>query len=591
MPAIFAGLLVLSAAATGALAQATDLPDSVRPGAIRPQDTGKRTLPEKPPEKVMEVPPVIERPFEVDQGPKVKVENFRLVAARDLPRYGVSLDEIQALLQKQIEQRPEGFTIGQLQEAADVVTRYYREKGLILAQAVVPVQTVAGGTVDIHVYEGKLDRILTEGNEIYDEAVLKAPFKHLLDRPVSKAEVESALLQLTDFPGLTVFGVFQPGQLVGTADLVLRVQEEKRFDVSYRLDNHGLQETGRWRLRPTVEWNNVTGGADKLTMSVQQTYHPKNNLFYSFDYDRYLGYGITAGFTWNRNTFNVGGEFKDQDIKGETRQQGVYMEKSWIRSRQMNFSTRLGFTHKRSKTQTRGRVTNRDKLSVFTLEASFDNVDTRFRGIDFATLELSRGLNDFLGAMGSHLEALDEPPGFRPSRQAGPPDSRFAAGQFSKIFVTASRLQTIRPNLSLLLRGEYQWSPDTLVPMEQYSVGGPDNVRAFPPAQALLDETLFVSAELIHNMPFVTDVQAIGNRTWGELVQLSIFYDLAVGRLNKPLPNDPQGYVNFKGAGLQMRFNLPGTLDARLISAWDLAGNTADNGRKPQIWADITYHF
>ena len=92
-------------------------------------------------------------------------------------------------------------------------------------------------------------------------------------------------------------------------------------------------------------------------------------------------------------------------------------------------------------------------------------------------------------------------------------------------------------------------------------------------------------------MPFITDVQAIGNRTWGELVQLSIFYDLAVGRLNKPLLTDPHGYVNFKGAGVQLRFNLPGTLEGRLISAWDLAGNTAANGRKPQIWADLTYRF
>jgi len=571
--------------------QAPKLPDSVRPGAIRPEETGKRTMPPTPPENVMQVPPVIERPFQVDKGPKVAVNKFHLVGARDLPRYGISLDEIRALLKKQIDQHPEGFTIGQLQEAADVVTKYYRGKGLILAQAVVPVQKVAGGTVDIKVMEGKLDRVLAEGNEMYSTAVLTAPFKHLLHRPVSKAEIESALLTLTDFPGLTVFGVFQPGQLVGTADLVLRVQEEKRFKVSYRLDNHGLQETGRIRMRPTVVWNNVTGGADKLTVSVQQTYHPKNNLYYSFDYDRYLGDGFSIGATWNRNTFDVGGQFRDQNIAGETRQVGGYLKKSWFRSRQFNLSTKFSLTHKKSKTQTRGRVTNLDRLTVFSVETDFDNVDTRFKGIDFATVKASRGLNDFLGSMGSHLDAQKQPAGYRPSRQAGPPDGRYAAGQFTKVFATASRLQTITPNLSVLVRGEFQWSPDTLVPMEQYSVGGPDNVRAFPPGQSLLDTALFVSGEVIHNMPFITDKPAIGNRTWGELIQFSIFYDLAVGKLNKPLPNDPQGYVNFKGAGVQMRFNLPGTLDARLISAWDLAGKEANNGRKPQIWADITYHF
>jgi hemolysin activation/secretion protein len=576
---------------TVVFAQSTGLPQSVRPGAIRPEETGKRLVPLAPPEDVMQVPPVIERPFEVDTGPKVTVKKFRLVDARDLPDFGISLDEMQALLKEQLAKHPEGFTIGQMQLAADSITRYYRSKGMILAQAVVPVQTVAAGIVDIQVYEGKLDRVLTEGNVMYDPVILKAPFKGLLHRPVTKAQVESALLQLTDFPGLTVFGVFQPGRLVGTADLVLRVQEEKRFDFSYRIDNHGLPETGRWRLRPTIVWNNITGGADRLEISLQQAYHPKNNLFYSFDYDRYLGNGFSMGFNTNRNTFDVGGEFRNQDITGETRQIGGYIDKTWIRSRRLNLSTRFRFTHKKSNTRTRGRFTNKDELSVFTLETSFDNVDTRFKGIDFVTVDLSRGINDFLGAMGSHLDALKLPVGQRPSRQAGPPDGRYAAGQFSKIFITASRLQTIRPNTSLLLRGEFQWSPNFLVPLEQYSVGGPDNVRAFSPAQALLDRAGFISAEIIQNMPFITDVQAIGNRTWGELIQLSIFFDYAVGKLNKPLLTDRHGYINFKGAGLQLRFNLPGTLEGRLISAWDTAGKEAANGRKPQIWADLTYRF
>jgi hemolysin activation/secretion protein len=576
---------------TSVFAQSSRLPESVRPGAIRPEETGKPLMPPKPPGEILKIPPVIKRPFKVEAGPKVVVQKFHLVDARDLPRYGISLAEIRSLLKKQIADHPKGFTIGQLQQVADAVTRYYRGKGLILAQAVVPVQTVASGVVDIQVYEGKLDRILTEGNHLYSATTLKEPFQDLVHRPVSKAEIESALLQLTDFPGLTVFGVFKPGELVGTADLVLRVQQEKRFNVSYRIDNHGLPETGRWRVRPTVEWNNILGGADRLQVSIQQTYLPKNNLFYSFDYDRYLGDGYSIGVTSNRNAFNVGGKFRNQDITGETRQVGGYVKKSWLRSRRLNVSTRVSFTHKKSKTQTRTRVTNLDRLSVLSLEVDFDNVDTLFKGIDFATMEWRHGFNDFLGSMGSHQAALKQLAGYRPSRQAGPPDGRFASGEFNKIFITASRLQTIRPDLSLLLRGEYQWSPDFLVPMEQYSVGGPDNVRAFPPAQALVDEAAFVSAELIQNMPFVTDVPAIGNRTWGELIQLSIFYDLAVGRLNKPLPTDPHGYQNFKGAGLQLRFNLPGTLDARLISAWELAGKTVANGRKPQIWLDITYHF
>src|SRR5690606_15939912 len=139
------------------------------------------------------------------------------------------------------------------------------------------------------------------------------------------------------------------------ADIVLTVQGEDRFNFSYRVDTHGLPETGEYRFRPTFVWNNVTGTADRLNLSLQQTYNPKNNIFYSADYDRYLGRGITAGIGWNENTFDVGGDLAAQEIRGATTQYSGFLDKSWIRSRQMNLSTRLGLTHKDSATTTRDR--------------------------------------------------------------------------------------------------------------------------------------------------------------------------------------------------------------------------------------------
>jgi hemolysin activation/secretion protein len=263
----------------------------------------------------------------------------------------------------------------------------------------------------------------------------------------------------------------------------------------------------------------------------------------------------------------------------------------------MNLSARLGMSLKESTTTTRNRQTNHDELTVFSLSSSFDNVDTRFLGINFVTLEVSRGVDDLFGAMGSANSAAQLEIGERPSRQGGPEDPSFASGQFTKVFATASRLQTISGGygLSLLARAEYQWSNDLLVPLEQYSVGGPDNVRAYPPAQQLLDRAGFYSFELIKNMPFIGDKVAFGNRTWGELIQLSVFYDFAVGRLNKPLSSDKQeglgGYVNFRGAGVQMRFTLPGLIESRIMFASDYSDSVPDNGRPNQLWGDLTYRF
>ncbi|OGT64405.1 MAG: hypothetical protein A2993_02945 [Gammaproteobacteria bacterium RIFCSPLOWO2_01_FULL_47_190] len=601
---IISGVMGLLVAGT-ALAGPIELPDSARPGAVRPEQEDKLALPKPPPSAVMEVPAVIDRPFDVDECPCTVVTQFRFLNAEDMPDYGVNLAEVQAILDESIQQQAaEGFSIGQLQEVANVVRKYYREKGLILTQVVIPVQTVESGVVDLELYVGRLGRVLSESNKIYSAEVLEMAFGNLIGQPIHKGDVEAALLRLTDFPGLTVFGVFQPGQLVGTADLVLKVQKEARFDVAMRVDNHGTRETGQNRFRTVIDWNNPTGGADKLSLSIQQSYNPKNNTVKDFNYKRFLADGSYAiNAFYNTNQFDVGGEFKASNIQSESDNAGLLLEKSFIRSRIRNFSGNLGFTKKKAVITTDRVPTSEDRLSVFNLGLDYDSVDTinPFRtlgitegqgggGINFASLDLYQGVNNFFNSMGSNADALDKPFGQRPSRKGGD-GSVNAAGQFTKLFATYTRLQTVRRNVSLLFRSEFQWSDDLLVPLEQYTVGGPDNVRAFPVAQTLWDSAFFYSFELLFNAPFIADRPAFENRTWGELLQLGIFYDYAIGRLNDPTVSDQAGYDGLKGAGLGLRFNLPGTIESRVFWAWEMGGDTTGNDKRPQIWGDFTYSF
>ncbi len=619
--AVMCGLLLCSNAFSGPIT----LPDSARPGAIRPDIEERSQIPSAEVGEVFEVPAVIDRPFEIDEGERILVKEFRIQNAQDLPKFDITVSEVESLMEGLRKERPEGFTIGRLQELADEVTRYYRSKGLILAQAVIPVQEVDDGMIDVEIFEGRLGRILTEGNEMYDEDTLQQVFNGLVGEPITKEEIEAALLTLTDYPGLSVYGVFQPGQMVGTADIVLNVQEEKDFDLALRADNHGTQETGRTRGRIQFDINHVFWGADQLSLMAQQAFQPKESLFQSVEYNRFLPYGFKVGGFWNRNDFSVAGrEFVTQQISAESENAGLFIEKSFTRSRRKNFSAEAGITRKFSESKGRKEKRSRDILGVLHLGINFDSVDTfnalplfglidmlgskifdsekkegrtfQTGGINFAQLEYSRGYNNFLGSMGSSAEAGLLPNGVRPSRQGG--SRQFAEGQFAKVFGSFSRLQTLAPTQSVLLRTEFQWSDDLLVPLEQYSIGGADNVRAFAPAHSLMDRAYFVSFEYIINAPFFADKTAFGNRTWGELLQFSMFYDYAVGRLNNPLRTEEQTWENYKGAGFGFRFNLPGRLDSRLMWAWAIGAPTDDdgradvgNGRRPQFWGDITYSF
>ncbi|MCK5498879.1 MAG: ShlB/FhaC/HecB family hemolysin secretion/activation protein, partial [Gammaproteobacteria bacterium] len=369
-------------------------------------------------------------------------------------------------------------------------------------------------------------------------------------------------------------------------------------DVAFRADDHGTRETGRNRFRTVIDWNNILGFADRLTVSGQQTYNPKNNYFIAVDYEWFLANGFKIGGFFNVNDFDVGGEFASRQISARRQIQGVFLEKSIFRSRQRNLSTRFGFHRKKSQTITASTSTNRDRLSVFTLSFDYDSVDTFSfgreeggGGINFAYLEFSKGLNEFFNSMGGEGSAEALPFGFQPSRSGGAVDREFATGNFNKIFGSFTRLQTIRQNHSLLFRSELQWSSDMLVPLEQYSVGGPDNLRAFPVAQILWDKAYFLSFEWLVNAPGFADKPAFGKRTWGELLQVSAFYDMASGKLNNPSSTDRDGYKVLKGAGVGVRFTMPGMLESKLLWATEIGGDDVGNERNLQIWGDVTYRF
>jgi len=588
------------------LAAGPVLPAPVRPGAVQPDRELNNPIPqvrrpgpaepilEEAAASTMEVLPVVDRPLDIDEGEKVQVSAFHLKGVVDRKKFGIAQADIQALLDGKLAARPDGFSVGRLQEVADGVTQYYRNKGLILAQAFIPVQTIENGEVTIEVLEGRLGRVLAEGNEKYDDTVLQRPFDGLLGQPVTKETIEAALLRLSDYPGLSLFGVFQPGQQVGSADMVMKVQKEDRFDASFRFDNHGQQETGRRRTLVDFAWNNITGGADRLHLILQKTHQPSNSFFQFVEYERpIISPEYLFHLDYSKNAFDVGGEFRAQDIYSDTVKGKVSLKRSFIRSRERNLSAEVGFSRKHSRTKVRSRETSKDSLTELNLSLTFDSVDAQNAGLNSGYAEFTHGFNDLFGAMGNQTSVSSDD--IRPSRRGG--SGQFATGEFNKAFLALSRLQSLSPlgdkfkQQSLLLRSEFQWTKDRLVPLEQYAIGGPNNVRAYAPTEELFDKAYFLSLEWIINAPGFADKPAFGNHNWGELLQFSLFYDTASGKKNDALPSGEVESRNYNGYGFGLSFNNPNVFTSRLTLGYPLSSPDAKNRRHPQYWLDLTYFF
>lgn len=578
--------LLLAAAAcsaasimTVAAAQGVSPPGGVLP--ITPRST-QPSIPSPAPSLV--IPGVNERPLGLTEGPKIVVKAFRLGGAVDLPKYGVRAADAQKILDDAVRAEPaQGYAINQLQAIAGRVADYYHGKGLVLAQAFVPAQTVSNGTIVVDVLIGRLEAVKVVGNKHYSTRVLLRPFKGLIDRPVDKDDIESALLTATGYPGVTAFGVLAAGRELGTTDLTLRVQREKRLGLDVSVDNEGVAVSGQYRAQVGLTVNNPFGLADQLQLSGMYSFDASN----SSEHGTYGGASYAVPIfsprdflevSYFTNAYVVGGLGADLQLinpKGKATNGELGYRHDFAPSRLGSASIGAAFDVKRATFSASGTELFKDDLSTAHIDFRLNRIDTRFQGINQLQLSYEHGFKNLLGSLGNYTATASP----HASRQG-------ATGEFDKGMLSLQRLQRISSNVSLLLHVQGQETSDALVSLEQLSLAGPDAVRAYSVADVLMDKGGIGTAELIVGAPGFANRPAFGDRTWGQELQFSVFADYAAGWLNHYVPgtNVTPQYVNLGGWGGAIQFNVPGRVFARIDVATPLTARRPGNGRDPQYF-------
>ncbi|HEY4366771.1 MAG TPA: ShlB/FhaC/HecB family hemolysin secretion/activation protein [Steroidobacteraceae bacterium] len=522
------------------------------------------------------VPRVPERPLGLDEGPRVRVTKFELLGAATQP--DVPKAEVDSILSAAVGAQPaDGYSVNQLQEIANRVADSYRGHGLILAQAVVPAQDVMHGVVNILILDGALSDVRFEGQKMYSARTLARPFKPLLSRPVRKDDMESALLYLTDYPGLSAFGVFQAGDRIGTTDLVVKTQHEERLVLDTTLDNQGSQYSGEYRANVGLTVNNPLGQADKLNIYGLYAFDPSDSdskgVYGGVDYRLpILGPKNELQVGYSHNLFEVGQLLRELGIKGTTDIEQLGYTRMLSKTRLGDASFQVSLARKDAEFEQQGAITARDILSVGSLGFHWGQIGVRSRGITQVNVTYSHGFDDLFGS----LTDYDSQQGVRASRLD-------AGGNFDKVVGQIQRFQRITQNNALLLRASGQYSDDILVSLEQFSIGGPDTVRAYPSAEFLADSAGFASLEWVVNAPGFASRPAFGGHTWGQILQASLFVDYAAGRLNQALPGE-QDHIDLSGYGVALQLSVPNQFFARIDIATPISSADPSNGRDPQYF-------
>ena len=356
------------------------------------------------------------------------------------------------------------YDLAGMQDLTNQLTRYYRDAGYPFARVYLPAQGLENGVLRLQVVEGRYGEVKTEG-----DAALAARAQAYLSPLksgdiIESASLERAALLLSDLPGVTASPIIRPGQQLGTGDLVVQVERGDRVNGSVGLDNQGNRYTGQYRANAALSINSPFMLGDQITLRAQRTSESLN--YGDVGYSAPLGSsGLRGRVGYGYTGYELGKEFSDLDAHGTAKVASVGLSYPLIRSQSRNLTIGIDFLHKKLRDDYRAAEIEQNKFSnSVPIAAQFD-------------------VRDSLGGGGLTYGALSWTPGtLKLDGNLATADSLSAnsAGHYSKLNLDIARLQSVSSRWSLFGRFSGQWTNDNLDSSEDFGLGGPAGVRAYP---------------------------------------------------------------------------------------------------------------
>lgn len=468
--------------------------------------------------------------------------------------------EVQKLVWLVREQRSKrGVTLGQIETVADRITQFYRQHGFILAKAYIPQQEVRDGVVTLTLLLGSLGQVGVLGNELYSEEVLSSVFDDWYTKPVTNDVVEENLYLINDFPGVVSTGFFEPGDQVGDTRLNINVQNEQAYEYNMRLDNHGSEQTGEYRLYGEANINNLLGNADQLHIAALYTFSPDNSDYAQLRYSTRLftpRLEIAAGISSNDFVLGPGNSesINNLQLTGTTDQADITSTYRFKRSRTSSFYAIL----KLEKIESKIRIGVLPDSSDAGLDDIINNTSFTFS-------------YDVLDEENSILHQGDV------SLLAGSFDEGADLGQdedYSILGANYSLLTFWQPpffdsRTRLIYRASLQYTESALSSINQYSLAGPTRVRAYNSNQFSADSAIYMGVDWILNAPDFFDLK-IGQSNLKSMVRPFLFLEAAWGGTRSLISNVDDATGQLMGAGFGFQFSYLNDFQGNLQFAFPL---------------------
>lgn len=502
----------------------------------------------------------------------VSVSRFELAGV-----HRIDNSQLQEVLQPFLN-RP--LTLDDLQQACDAIEKLYRIRGY-LAHATVPPQTVQDGVLSLAITEAKLGAVLLDTPE--GESRLRAEraaryitWANPTGQDLNLNAITRAITLLGEVPGVSVTSSMESGTQDGETNLRLALKDTKAYTATIEANNNGSRSTGVPQTLLQATFTNPLGYGDQFTAN--GIYSQGSSYTQAAYYFPVLPNGLRGGLSGSNMDYrNVSG-YQANGGYGAATTMSASLAYPVIRSPEGNSNAILRYDRK----------TYLNLVSATDTISSSYHLHNIYLGLSGNRYDqhLGGGMNSGQASLVvGHLQLQNNNP------------SNFGAytpRHFLKLSLSGSRVQTVEPGVSkVLISVSTQLANQNLNSAEQFFLGGPYGVRAYPLAQGGGSQGAQATVEYQHNLP--DDLVAIAFVDTGIVQQYVHTYPNWQGNTHA------KNSYSLHGAGIGFKWIYRG-LSLGVTVAWKIGKNPLHNqlgqavdvdNRTTQLrgWLTASYSF
>ena len=467
----------------------------------------------------------------------IKVKSIQIIGQTVLK------SEINALIMPYVGQSK---TFDELLELRSQITQLYLNNGYLSSGAFLPNnQNLSSGDITIQIIEGDLEKIEITGLSRLREGYIRKRLELGASTPLNKASLERSLQLLQIDPLIAQINAeLGAGTTPGRNILRLIVKEAPTFHGSVALDNQQSSSVGALQGNVSISHDNLLGFGDQLSLGYGRT--TGLNLYsvgYTIPFNARNG-TLSLRYSTN-NSKIIEDPFQSLGIRSDSQTLSLNVRQPLSRSVTSEFAIGFAFDLRRSRTFIL------DSIPFSFSEGSRDG-ESKVTALRFIQDWVDRSSNRVLAARSQFslgINAFDAT-----SNSGNIPDGQFFSwlGQFQWV-------QPMAPRVVLVSRLSAQLTPNPLLSLERFSLGGADTVRGYRQNQVVSDNGILGSFEL--QIPVTQNP---------ELLRIHPFLDWGYGWNRQGNNPDPK-FIASLGLGLRSRF--PFGLETRLEYAIPLIRN------------------